>query len=353
MSLTMVDKGLLCVVRAVMMVMVLLSTRRRRSHFQASVGAFAFRQSQSESSSSRSKPKVPSIPDKIIHSYQQDGVVKIPSMVPPKWRSRLEDAFVDTRRTPSGQSEFLQQPTDEGTYFTDLEVSKYHDSFREFALHSCCAEIAGKVMQCNETTRFLYDQLFWKETVGVSTPTPWHQDGSYWRVSGTQICTVFVPLDHVPPDEGLYFVKGTQDWPLCKPRHFADGTDYDNYHTGKKTLPDIDALLQKSKGKQRHPYQLLKFGLDPGDVLVFNHRIVHGGPGNYGRALSTRWVGENTKWDPDQGVVPTEHYGRKGSYFGEEHSMDNAHFPVVWRKMKRKVSSSNDDKGTQREHQGI
>jgi ectoine hydroxylase-related dioxygenase (phytanoyl-CoA dioxygenase family) len=52
---------------------------------------------------------------------------------------------------------------------------------------------------------------------------------------------------------------------------------------------------------------LKSFSLQPGDVLVFSAKTVHGGPGNWGRAISTRWVGDDGRfWDrPGEGAVPT------------------------------------------------
>ena len=144
--------------------------------------------------------------------------------------------------------------------------------------------VAGAVTGSSEV-RYLYDQLFVKEK-GVSTKTPWHQDGGYWRVSGPKICSVFVPLDPVKAHDGLEFVVGSQHWHLHNPQHFADGTPYTG--TSLPTMPDVDAMVSAGQA------QLRTFDLSPGDVLVFSERTAHGGPGNWGRALSTRWTGDDT-----------------------------------------------------------
>ena len=75
----------------------------------------------------------------------------------------------------------------------------------------------------SSSVRYLYDQLFVREK-GVSVPTPWHQDGGYWRVTGPSLASVFVALDSVAEEESLSFVPGSHRWPLHNPAHFADGT---------------------------------------------------------------------------------------------------------------------------------
>ena len=115
--------------------------------------------------------------------------------------------------------------------------------------------------------RYLYDQLFIKEP-GVTTRTPWHQDGGYWRVRGPKICSVFVPFDPVEKDESLAFVVGSQQWLLHNPQHFADGTPYTG--TSLPPMPDIDEMVLQGKA------QLQSFNLVPGDVLVFSSRTTHG-----------------------------------------------------------------------------
>ena len=109
--------------------------------------------------------------------------------------------------------------------------------------------------------RYLYDQLFIKEK-GVSLPTPWHQDGGYWRVSGPALASVFVPLDDVAKEDSLAFVAGSHKWRLHNPMHFADGTPY--VGTSLPRMPDIDGKVAAGE------LALTQFALQPGDALVFS-----------------------------------------------------------------------------------
>lgn len=229
--------------------------------------------------------------------YARTGVTKVSKVVSPFWIDWLERACQVAQQNPGPFAETIEKSiTQGGIYFTDLEMARRLPLFADFNLHRPTAAVAGAVMQ-SKTVRYLYDQLFIKGR-GISTRTPWHQDGGYWSVQGQHVTTVFVPLNPVQAHEGLYFIKGSHQWPLYNPQHFADESPYRD--TLLPPMPDIDSdpALQES---------LLKFDLQPGDVLVFSARIVHGGPDNWGHALSTRWVGDDaTFWHRlGEGGVPT------------------------------------------------
>lgn len=256
----------------------------------------------------------------IKEAYQQDGVVRVTNALSQDWINRLQQACTLAEIQPGPHAEYLQAPTDTAKYFTDLELSNRLEIYKDFSSQGPCAAIAGHVMQCTEI-RFLYDQLFLKPE-GVSTPTPWHQDGSYWSVEGSHICSIFCALDEVTPEEGLWFVTNTRSWPFYNRRHFSNGTPYQESASDMPELPDIDALVVDTNDQ----HAFFQFHLNPGDVLVFNHRIVHGGPGNYGRALSTRWVGEGTAW-ATQRVVPTNRVGDAGTPLDQDDA-----FPLAWQR---------------------
>lgn len=254
--------------------------------------------------------------------YHRNGVTVVRGAVSKRWIDALRiEGCEAAQDEPGPYAEYLQKATDSGIYFTDLELAPRLPLFSAFAQYGPCAAIAGSVMGSTGPVRYLYDQLFVKEQ-GVSTTTPWHQDGGYWRVKGPQISSVFVPLDSVEPSESLAFVKGSQEWELHNPQHFADGTPY----TGS-SLPEMPDVNQMVK---RNEVILQSFRLDPGDVVVFSSKTTHGGPGNWGRALSTRWTGDDARfWDrPGEGAVPT---GDVRLADGELLASNSAAFPECWR----------------------
>ena len=89
-------------------------------------------------------------------------------------------------------------------------------------------------------------------------------------------------------------------------------------------LPDIEA--------NRKDYDIRKFAMQPGDVLVFNGMIVHGAPGNtstthHRRAYSTRWMGDDARFCVRKGevAIPTFDTGLKD---GDRYNGDR--FPLVY-----------------------
>jgi ectoine hydroxylase-related dioxygenase (phytanoyl-CoA dioxygenase family) len=254
-----------------------------------------------------------------IRQYNTDGVTVVRNVVPHRWIDALRRGCEVAQDEAGPYAEYLQQATDAGIFFTDLELSRRLPLFSAFCQYSPVAAVAG-ILMGTKSIRYLYDQLFVKEK-GVSTTTPWHQDGGYWRVHGMQIGSAFVPLDPVSEGDGLYFVTGSQRWQLHNPQHFADGTPYKG--TSLPPMPDIDLMVQSKEAN------LQTFALHPGDVLLFSARTVHGGPGNWGRALSTRWVGDDAAFwaRPGEGAVPTGDVGLKD---GEPLAHNGNAFPEIW-----------------------
>ena len=140
-------------------------------------------------------------------------------------------------------------------YFTDLEMAQRLPRFAEFARQGPCAGIAGMLMR-SERVCFLYDQFFRQRERGVAVggggarsgrraggpaSTPWHQDQPYWQVSGTQVVSVWLPLDPTPAGAAIQFVRGSHKWGEHSPFHFATGAQYAG--TGMPRLPDISTAV--------------------------------------------------------------------------------------------------------------
>ena len=72
----------------------------------------------------------------------------------------------------------------------------------------------------------------------------------------------------------------------------------------------IESFEESCPAFEEHPdlYEVLKFALSPGDVLLFDFRTVHrSGPntGNRRRAaISWRWLGDDAFWAPRVGSDP-------------------------------------------------
>lgn len=273
-------------------------------------------------SAARSSMPVRAITELEKEVYERDGVVCLRGMFDIGWIEHLRVAVDKALAAPSQHAEEYSTTRTAGRFFGDLDLWKRIPAFHDYAMHSPAASIAGAIMGADKINIF-YDQLLVKEPQ-TQERTPWHQDQPYWAVDGWQVCSVWLPLDIVPQETCVEFVRGSHRWgPHC-PHHFSDGTPYRD--TGLPQLPDIAA--------ERSSYDIVNWALEPGDCLVFQAMIVHGAPGNAStshrrRALSTRWTGDDARYAKRQGevAIPLEDPGLLPGA-----AMDSDAFPVVWRR---------------------
>ena len=140
-------------------------------------------------------------------------------------------------------------------------------------------------------------------------------------MSGRQVASIWLPLDHVAKESVVQYVSGSHEWGEHNPRRFADQTPYEG--TGLPELPDI-------KGN-RDQYEILGWDMEPGDCLVFQAMIVHGASGNVSsnnrrRAWATRWMGDDARFCVRPGEVGFPTYDTSLKH-GDD--IDCPHFPKI------------------------
>jgi ectoine hydroxylase-related dioxygenase (phytanoyl-CoA dioxygenase family) len=173
----------------------------------------------------------------------------------------------------------------------------------------------------------LYEDLLIYKAAGTSGPTPWHQDEPQWPVTGTQMASIWLCLEAVTPETGaLRFVAGSHRGPLSEPYAPAAqraGVEADRaYFTGGR-LPDIDSAPER--------FPVISFATEPGDVIAFHPRIVHGAYGNATdrprRTFSIRFLGDDVRWQSKASVV-LPWLAEIGLGNGE--TISGERFPQVW-----------------------
>ena len=195
----------------------------------------------------------------------------------------------------------------------------------DYVAHSNAASIAGQLMQASRA-QFFHEHAFCK-TPGTQRATPWHQDLPYYCVDGTQTASVYLSLDHADADVAVSFVRGSHRWgQLYFPRVFEDGSDFnDGPGSGMHAVPDIDG--------DRAAYDIARWSLQPGDVVVFDFRTLHGtGAAEVKtprRAFSTRWLGDDVTYCERPGETSPP-YRDHGMQHGDP--MREDWFPVLWRR---------------------
>ena len=261
-------------------------------------------------------------------AYQRDGVVLIRGALGLEWQSHLR-AVIDSILEEPGLwiSDTGDQGRGAGRALDARYLWRENDAVRSFVLESGVAGLVGHAMGCDEL-RFYFDHWFVKEP-GAKTSTPWHQDVSYWPVTGQQIASLWLPLTEVDrASSGLELVKGSHRWgKYYMPRRFVATDQKSNWiHDAEgETLPDIEA--------ERDRYDIFSAPMQPGDALIFSAWIIHAAPSNTSddtrAAVSTRWLGDDVRWRPHPAADPTVRKEDVSIAPGEL-ARDDEIFPVAW-----------------------
>ncbi len=195
---------------------------------------------------------------------------------------------------------------------------------RAFALNPGLGEIAACLLRSRKVN-------LWEDSVLVKEPdtaerTAWHQDLSYFHVSGEQVCTTWIPLDVADAETGaMSFVRGSHLWRgQYRPNWFVSNQPMPD--TEGELIPDIEALA--AAGEVR----LVQFALGPGDMTVHHARTLHAAGGNLSpvrrrRAISLRYCGDDAVYHFRPGAPRKPHH----AFVHEGDSLDGPDCPVVWR----------------------
>lgn len=243
-----------------------------------------------------------------VQRFREDGAVMLPKVFSGDWVEMLRDGAEANMASPGPLcDEHASAQGVSGRFHDDQFLWFRHEAFRQFVTRSGAANIAAQAMG-SSSAHIFYDQLLVKEP-GTTTPTPWHNDTSYWQLKGSQICSVWVALDVVPAESGVGYIKGSHKWRLLhRVTNFSgdahsDRNVYDEADSDFDNLPDVEA------GISRGEFELLKWDMEPGDIILFDSYAVHGAPGlppnssRRRRGYATRWLGDDVVYDSRPGTM--------------------------------------------------
>ena len=227
-------------------------------------------------------------------------------------------------RSEPQASEGQQQVSRSGRFRSGVDHWLGHPAFAQLACESGVPALAAALLRASKLN-------LWEDSVLVKEPasserTAWHQDLSYFHVSGEQLCTTWIPLDPADAETGaMSFVRGSHRWPdLYRPNLFVStlpipGTEGD-------AVPDIDAMAARGEVER------LQWSLGPGDVSVHHARTLHAAGANrsrdrWRRAVSIRYCGDDARYRFRPGAPRKPHHAevREGDV------LDHERCPVVWR----------------------
>ncbi|MEM7093020.1 MAG: phytanoyl-CoA dioxygenase family protein [Actinomycetota bacterium] len=249
-----------------------------------------------------------------IKTYSTDGVVCLRQAISEEWIELLRRGLARNQDSPSPRGRLWNRSEDGQTTFYDSQSWQAIEEYRAFVEDSPMASIVGRVMGCS-SINFFFDAIFTR-TIGTQFRTPFHQDEPYWSVDGFDCSSAWMPLDPVEQRSALEFVRGSHRWPQrFEQENFGalTGDDRDQVaYDGVEVVPFPDV-----EG-QREDFDIVSWEMEPGDIALFNARIIHGGSGLLAadrqlRVFNTQWLGDDvrvcfrpTGMDPDHREVMNE-----------------------------------------------
>ncbi len=222
-----------------------------------------------------------------IDTFQRDGVVVIRGL----WADQVDTLRAGVAHNMDQPGPYAAEnlkPGESGRFFDDYCNWQRIPEFEQVIRTSAVAEVAADLMQ-SDSAQLFHDHVLVKEP-GTSKPTPWHQDGPYYFVSGRQTVSFWCPLDPVT-QATLRCVAGSHRWekPVLPTRWLSE----DNFYPDAEAympVPDPDA----------EGMDVREWAMEPGDAVAFNYGILHGARGNDShsrrRAFSLRLIGDDARY---------------------------------------------------------
>jgi len=236
---------------------------------------------------------------------------------------------------PTHRARIWDRDTEGRTMFWDSQAWQGIEGYQKFIFSSPAAYLAGQLMQAREV-RFFFDAVFVRSP-GTQFATPWHQDEPYWSIEGYDTCTIWMPLVPVKKESALAYVPGSHsntrifdqyNFGDLNPDRKGNVDQVDFSGIAEETIPDIDADPER--------YGVRSWDMLPGDCVVFNSRILHGGSGNLDddkdlRVFTSKWMGDDVRikfrecgMDPDHSEIMTQYGLKSGDRPGTEL------YPKIW-----------------------
>ncbi len=270
--------------------------------------------------------------DELVRRYREDGAVCIRQAFSPHWVSVVQAGVSRNLAEPSGYAGTLKAGGDDpGGFFDDYCNWQRIPEYRDFVHQSPAGAMTARLMDSGSSV-FYHEHLLIKWP-GTLKRTPWHHDQPYYPVDGRQNVSLWMPLDAVTKASCVQFVRGSHNWSRWfVPRKFATERNYAVEDAAGAPMPggmlfeDVPPI-----DEHREDYEILAWDLQPGDVVAFHMRSLHGAAGNQSlsearRVLVTRWLGDdarftNRPWE----ISPTE---TGGLVPGDPMACEM--FPLVW-----------------------
>jgi hypothetical protein len=236
------------------------------------------------------------VTEEVIARFERDGAVWIPGLLSVSWM-RLAALGVQRNLNAPGPNVIKHFEGQPGEYHDDYGNYFVNPEYQRLIADSPIVDVMAKLLRTKQLWLFL-DQIFVKEG-GYSHRTPWHQDIPWLMADGTQFATMWIALQPLAAMETLEFVAGSHRGPIYD--HAVEWTGDQVLATSEPKLPNIET--------ERDKWPIVSHASQPGDVLIFHPRTLHGGgemrDGGQRRSLNLRFFGDNARYvDREAGHSP-------------------------------------------------
>ena len=269
-----------------------------------------------------------------IEKFWGDGFVVLKDVIDPNYVLSMKDPVrrvMDEEGTDLSELGSLITPettlTDKGispgkmvgSFLAGTDHWVNNKDFENFACNSVIPEIVAQVLRSESL--WLYEDSVLVKEPNTAEETAFHQDLSYFHVSGEQVCTVWVPLDFASPDTGaIRFVKGShKDRSIYRPNWFVSDDPLPN--TEGKRVPSVASE------------DVVAPTLSVGDISIHHARTLHGASANRSvnqsrRAISIRYCGDDARYHLRRGAPLKPHH----ETITEGDILTHEYCPKVWPK---------------------
>lgn len=222
-----------------------------------------------------------------IDAFQTDGVVLIKGLFADHIDD-IRDGIAQNMADPGPYAAENLKDGEQGRFFDDYCNWQRIDALKRVIETSAAAEVAADLMQ-SQTVQMFHDHILVKEP-GTSKATPWHSDGPYYFVEGSQTVSFWSPVDPVT-SASLRCVAGSHKWPKpVLPTRWLSETSFYPDKDSYMPVPDPDA----------EGMDIREWEMEPGDAVAFHYEVLHGARGNTSdtrrRAFSLRLVGDDARY---------------------------------------------------------
>ncbi len=213
------------------------------------------------------------VTEETIEDFRRDGATVLRGAVSSSISALLAAGVERNRQSPSPNAHWYTDPSSAVGFWSDYVTWRSVPEYEQIVREGSLAEAAAALM-ASRTARFFHEHVLIKEA-GATERTPWHHDQPYYCVDGDQNVSMWIALDPVPESSALRFIAGSHRWNRWFiPRRFIDHAPYGTADDRYEQLPD---RFVGSDG-ELDGETVISLPVEPGDVVCFHFRTLHGAP---------------------------------------------------------------------------